>query len=310
MGDYISQEIALTYDLIDLSASLDATTEVDGDAMNDSVTISGGLEDGAPSLNFAWEHTGELGLFGITPQSYELELETSLEGDCDFSSNGRCNAEAILSIEHTNSYGEAQTDNHVATFVSKPRIAWATYQNNDQGHHVIGFRAEDEEGKSSSFEKLEYVSVWYKEFEETTRKPGMVANSRQGLNVVTLPLANALADQVIPAIGGALEPFTILIGNIAENPEAIPNLAVYFDLWCEEALPDELGLAEVVAASRFSVNGISNEVIKQYAETIDSEFMYATFKSEDIPEFYEAAREYVQELFGDEGLNYFEEIYL
>merc|ERR1719461_920732 len=166
------------------------------------------------------------------------------------------------------------------------------------------------EGKSSTFEKLEYVSVWYKEFSGTTRTPGRVANSRLGLNVITLPLAEALEYHVLPAIEEALKPFANLFENIAENPEALPNLAVYFDLWCEEALPNELGLAEIVAASRFSVNGISNEVIQEYAESIDSELMHATFKSEDIPEFYEAAREYVQELFGDEGLSYFEEIYL
>jgi len=296
-----------------LSASINAATGVyaptGSDNMIDTASVSVGLDDGAPSLNFEWNHSGNL--FDIAQQSYTLALETSVEGDCDFSKNGICNAEAILSTSYVNFDEDINEDNtHTATFVSKPRIAWATYQMNDGAHHVIGFRAENVEGKSSTFEKLEYVSVWYKEFSGTTRTPGRVANSRLGLNVITLPLAEALEYHVLPAIEEALKPFTHLFENIAENPEALPNLAVYFDLWCEEALPNELGLAEIVAASRFSVNGISNEVIQEYAETLDKELMYATFKSEDIPEFYEAAREYVQELFGDEGLNYFEEIYL
>ena len=307
----IGQEIGLTYDIIDLSASINAVTGVDGATMHDEASISVGLDDGAPSVSFQWNHTGEDELFDIPNQSCTIDLETSVEGDCSFSSNGRCNAEAVLSTSYKTTVKGASEDNtHVATFVSKPRIAWATYQVNDDSHHVIGFRAEDQDGKSSKFENLEYVSVWYKEFEETTKKPGMVANSRLGLNVLTLPLADALENQVLPAIGEALAPFANLIENIAENPDAIPNLAVYFDLWCEEALPDELGLAAIVAASRVSVYGISNETIQEYAEEFDSELMTATFKSNDIPEFYEATREYVQNLFGDEGLNYFEEIYL
>jgi hypothetical protein len=276
--------------------------------MLDVASVSVGLDDGAPSVSFNWNHSGDE-LFDIPTQSYSFDLETSVEGDCSFSSNGRCNAEATLTTSYDND-GEFEDNTHVATFVSKPRIAWATYQKNDDGHHVIGFRAEDEEGKSSKFENLEYVSVWYKEFPSTTKKPGMVANSRLGSNVLTMPLADALENQVMPALEDALEPFINLFENIAENPDAIPNLAVYFDLWCEEALPDELGLAEVVAASRVSFYGVSNESIQELAETIDSEFMAATFKSEDIPEFYESTREYVQELFGDEGLNYFEETYL
>jgi len=305
----VSQNIALTYDIIDLSANLEAVTSLSGDSMTDEVALSGGLDDGIPSISFEWNHSGDL--FDIATQSYALELEASAEGDCDFSSTGRCNAQAVLTTLYTNDNDNINDSNtHTATFVSKPRIAWATYQINDNSHYVVGFRAEDEDGKSAAFEDMGYVSVWFKEFSSTTRTPGRVANSRLGKNVVTLPLADALENQVFPALAEALEPFDSLFSNIAEYPEAIPHLAVYFDLWCEEALPDELGLAEVVAASRISVWGVSNEMIQEYAEDIDSGLMHATFKNEVIPEFYEEARNYVQELFGQQGLDIFEQVYL
>lgn len=305
----ISQQVALTYDLIDLSANAEVTTDADGKSMTDEVEISAGFENGVPSFVFEWNHNSDNQLFDVPSQSLNVELETSASGDCDFSSSGLCNAEAVMTIDYDNVEEKDFSATHTATFVSKPRIAWATYQIDDGKHIVIGGRAENEDGKSATFKDEGYVSVWYKAFDSTNSRPGRVANSKMGTNVVTLPLSGGLENNVLPALEEAFEPFTKLFSALADNPETIPNLAVYFDLWCEE-LPDELGLASVVEASRISVWGVSNEAIQEIAEEIDATFMEETFKNQDIPEYWEACREYVQELFGEEGQELFEDTYL
>jgi len=305
----ISQQITLTYNLFDLSANAEVNTNADGDSMTDELEVSAGFENGVPSFQFEWNHNSDSQLFDVPSQSLSVELETSASGDCDFSSSGLCNADAVLTIDYNNDAGNNYDHTHTATFVSKPRIAWATYQIDNGNHFVIGVRAENEDGKSATFDEEGYVSVWYKAFDKTTSRPGRVANSKMGTNVITLPLSQGLENNVLPAFEEAFEPFINLFAALAEYPETIPNLAVYFDLWCEE-LPDELGLASIVEASRISVWGLSNEEIQQVAEEIDAVFMEETFKHPEIPEYWEVVREYVQELFGEEGQEIFEDTYL
>jgi len=305
----ISQQIALAYDLFDLSASAEVTTSADGDSMTDEVEVSAGFENGVPSFAFEWNHSGDDQLFDVPSQSVSVELETSASGDCDFSSNGLCNADAVMTIEYNNVEEEDYSATHTATFVSKPRIAWATYQIDDGKHFVIGVRAENEDGKSSTFQSEHFVSVWYKAFDSTYSRPGRVANNKMGTNVATFPLTDGLEHFVFPVLDDVLAPFLKLGEAISENPETIPNFAVYFDLWCEE-LPDELGLASVVEASRISVWGVSNEVIQEIVEEFDATFMEETFKQPVISEVWEECREFVQELFGEEGQEVFEDTYL
>lgn len=303
-ADSISQSIALQFDLIDMTANANIVTEVDSDTMSDEFELSGELSDGLPNFVFSWNHESDDELFGLSSLEYSVALLTSSKGDCDFSSNGICSATASLTIEHND-----DSNVHTATFVSKPRIAWATYQKNDGTHYVIGVRAENSQGKSAAFSDLGYVSVWYKDFPNTFARPGKVANSKMGNNVVTFPLSEGFENDVLPVLEEVFEPFTELFANLANNPESIPNFAVYFDLWCDE-LPNELGLAEVVEASRISVWGFSNKKLAKYANGIDQTFMEVTLKNDAISEIWEESRYYVQELFGDDGQSTFEDIYL
>jgi len=302
--DSISQSISLSYDLLDLTANADAVTEVDGEKMSDVFEFSGELSDGLPNFVFTWNHESDDELFDIPAQDYSVALLTSSKGDCDFSSNGICSATASVTIEHND-----DTNVHTATFVTKPRIAWATYQINDGAHYVIGVRAENKFGKSAAFSDLEYVSVWYKDFPETFARPGKVANSRMGINVVTFPLPNAFENDVLPVLEEVFEPFTDLYENLSENPESIPNFAVYFDLWCDE-LPKKLGLAEAVKASRVAVWGYPNKKLTNFANSVDLTLMGVTLKNDAISGIWEESREYVQELFGEDGQSTFEDIYL
>lgn len=305
--DKISQKINLSFELVNFSVEAEVTTENDNGSMVDTVELSGEIVNGFPGVEFEWNHDTDDDLFNIAKQSLSLNIESSSSGDCDFSDNGMCNVEADMTIDYD---GEKKFNSvHTLTLVTKPRIAWITYQIDDGEHFVVGARGENEDGKSAAFEDEGYVSVWYKVFDKKTTRPGKVANNKLGDHVVTFPLFTALEDNVWPIFEDAVEPFETMFESFGTEPKTIPNFIVYFDLWCEELL-DEFGFGDVVEASRFSVWDMTNEEIKDVAEEIDMTLMESTFKNEKIPEFWEEARSYVQDLFGDEGQETFEATYL
>lgn len=192
----------------------------------------------------------------------------------------------------------------------KPRIAWITALVNNDEHHVIGFRSENRHGKSTSFENLGYLSIYYKAFATKTGRPGKVANNGEGALVATIPLANGITEEVLPEIEDFLEPFSDVLETMGENPQTIPNFLVHLDTWTL-SLTKEFDASDIIAATRFESQllNIENEEIQEAAESFNDNVI-EVLQSDEFVEAFDAGRGYVLGLFGDEGKAIVEEYYL
>jgi len=307
-GDSIGQTYEFTVDIANLDAKCEIETENDGDAMIDEFNVSIDLDQGEISnieINFNWVHEGEL--FSIQEQSYGLVINTEINGnECPL---GNCAIETDISTSHSID-GNEKHNVLALTYNMKPRIAWMTAQVNNDGHHVIGFRSESRSGESTSFENLEYLSIYYKEFAGKTSRPGLVANKRLGTLVATIPLVKAIMEEIWPEIEDFLEPFANIFKVMSRNPETIPNFIVHFDTWTQ-SLNDEFDASDVIAATRFASGmlKIKNEDLQETAEDLNDEIM-KVLQSDELVEKFDEVRDDVLDLFGDVGKEVVETYYL
>lgn len=306
-GDRIGQTYEFAADIANLAAKCEIETENDGEAMIDEFNVKIDLDQGDASnieVNFNWVHEGDL--FDIPEQSYELEIDTAINGECPL---GNCAIKTEISTSH--SIEGNQNDNVLAlTYNMKPRIAWMTAQVNDDEQHVIGFRSENRNGKSTSFENLGYLSIYYKEFTSKTSRPGKVANNRQGTLVATIPLVNAITEEIWPEIEDFMEPFTNILRVMTVDPDTIPAFLVHFDTWTL-SLNNEFDASDVIAATRFESGmlRIKNEDLQEEAEDLNDDII-EILQSDELVEGFDGVRESVLDLFGDEGKEVVETYYL
>jgi len=306
-GDRLGQTFEFSADIANLAAKCEIETDNDGEAMTDKFNVKIDLDQDETSnleVNFSWDHEGDL--FDIDEQTYELEIDTAIKGECPI---GNCAITTDIATSHTVD-GDEKNNVLALTYNMKPRIAWVTAQVNKDDHHVIGFRSENRDGKSTSFENLGYLSIYYKKFNSKTNRPGKVANNRQGTLVATIPLINGIIEEIIPEIEEFLEPFTKIIDVMSEKPESIPAFLVHFDTWTL-SLTDEFDASEVIAATRFESDllGIDNEDLQKGAEEA-GEVVVEALQSDELVKGFEVAREIVLDLFGDEGKENVQDLYL
>lgn len=297
-GDRIGQTYEFTADIANLAAKCEIETENDGEAMIDEFNVKIDIDQGDTSnleIKFNWVHEGDL--FSIPEQSYELGIDTEINGECPF---GNCAIKTDLETSH--SIRGNQNDNVLTlTYNMKPRIAWMTAQVNNDEHHVIGFRSENRNAKSTSFENLGYLSIYYKEFDSETSRPGRVANNRQGTLVATIPLVNGITEEILPEIEDFLDPFDNILSVMSDDPQTIPAFLVHFDTWTQ-SLNDEFDASAVIAATRFESGmlRIKNEDLQEEAEILNDDII-RVLQSDRLVEGFDKVRDTVLDLFGDEG---------